>query len=94
MRLLQRSAQVVKLCIAKGGGQEQDLLDSAPPAIVYTLELARKGQPLGITIASAGGILDPIVISQLAPGGLAERLANHSSQQQSFRLQNRGSARG
>jgi C-terminal processing protease CtpA/Prc len=23
MRLLQRSAQIVKLCIAKGGGQEQ-----------------------------------------------------------------------
>jgi hypothetical protein len=50
------------------------LLDGGPQSVIYTVELARRGQPLGITIASAGSILDPIVISQLAPGGLAERL--------------------
>jgi hypothetical protein len=46
---------------------------AAQSSVIYSVELARKGRPLGITIASAGGILDPIVISQLAPGGLAER---------------------
>uniref|UniRef100_A0A183CBE0 ribulose-phosphate 3-epimerase n=1 Tax=Globodera pallida TaxID=36090 RepID=A0A183CBE0_GLOPA len=72
IRLLQRSAPIVKLCIAKGGGEEQDLLDSSQ-SVVYSVELSRNGQPLGVTIASAGGVLDPIVISQLMPGGLAER---------------------
>uniref|UniRef100_A0A914GU04 PDZ domain-containing protein n=1 Tax=Globodera rostochiensis TaxID=31243 RepID=A0A914GU04_GLORO len=72
IRLLQRSAPIVKLCIAKGGGEEQDILDSSQ-SVVYSVELSRNGQPLGVTIASAGGVLDPIVISQLMPGGLAER---------------------
>jgi hypothetical protein len=40
---------------------------------VYSIELARKGQPLGITIASSGERGDPIIISQLASNGLAER---------------------
>uniref|UniRef100_A0A915MFB6 PDZ domain-containing protein n=1 Tax=Meloidogyne javanica TaxID=6303 RepID=A0A915MFB6_MELJA len=72
MRLLQRSARIVKLVIIKGGGQEQHLLES-PQSFVYTVELLRRGRPLGITIASAGGALDPIIISKLAPNGLAER---------------------
>nr|CAD2198638.1 unnamed protein product [Meloidogyne enterolobii] len=72
MRLLQRSARIVKLVIIKGGGQEQHLLES-PQSFVYTVELLRRGRPLGITIASAGGALDPIMISKLAPNGLAER---------------------
>uniref|UniRef100_A0A1I8AZZ3 PDZ domain-containing protein n=1 Tax=Meloidogyne hapla TaxID=6305 RepID=A0A1I8AZZ3_MELHA len=74
MRLLQRSARIVKLVIIKGGGQEQHLLESPiSQSFVYTVELLRRGRPLGITIASAGGALDPIIISKLAPNGLAER---------------------
>lgn len=41
--------------------------------VVYSIELTRKGQPLGITIASSGERGDPIIISQLASNGLAER---------------------
>ena len=71
MRLMQRSGDVVKLSIKKGCSENQDVDTSQ--VVVYSIELARKGQPLGITIASTGERGDPIVISQLASGGLAER---------------------
>ncbi|KAL3121821.1 hypothetical protein niasHT_002049 [Heterodera trifolii] len=73
VRLLHRSAPIVKLCIAKGGGEEQDLLLGTSHSVVYSVEMCRRGRPLGVTIASAGGISDPIVISRLMPGELAER---------------------
>jgi hypothetical protein len=44
-----------------------------PSSVVYSVELSRRGQPLGITIASTGDLFDPILISALAPGGLADR---------------------
>uniref|UniRef100_A0AC34QT36 PDZ domain-containing protein n=1 Tax=Panagrolaimus sp. JU765 TaxID=591449 RepID=A0AC34QT36_9BILA len=71
VRLMQRSGDVVKLSVKKGcqDNQEPDGLQT----VVYSIELARKGQPLGITIASSGERGDPIVISQLTNGGLAER---------------------
>ena len=69
-------------------------MDSAnPPSVVYSVEIARKGQPLGITIASAGGVLDPIVISNFAPGGLAERFGG-TLVLGGILLQNRGTPRG
>ncbi|KAF7637874.1 hypothetical protein Mgra_00002579 [Meloidogyne graminicola] len=74
MRLLQRSARVIKLVIIKGGGQEQHLMEGTiNQNFIFTIELLRRGRPLGITIASSGGHLDPIIISRLAPNGLAER---------------------
>uniref|UniRef100_A0A7E4UN49 Glutamate receptor-interacting protein 1 n=1 Tax=Panagrellus redivivus TaxID=6233 RepID=A0A7E4UN49_PANRE len=71
MRLLQRSGDVVKLSIKKGPSDSQEV-DSSQ-IVVYSIELTRKGQPVGITIASSGERGDPIIISQLASGGLAER---------------------
>uniref|UniRef100_A0AC34GTG9 PDZ domain-containing protein n=1 Tax=Panagrolaimus sp. ES5 TaxID=591445 RepID=A0AC34GTG9_9BILA len=71
MRLLQRSGDVIKLAIKKCSNGNQDL-DSSQ-VVVYSIELTRKGQPLGITIASSGERGDPIIISQLASNGLAER---------------------
>lgn len=71
MRLLQRSSDIVKLCIKKGSSEFQDM--EPPQTITYSIELSRKGQPLGITIASTGERGDPVIISQLASGGLAER---------------------
>lgn len=50
-----------------------DELDPGPHTVVYSVELSRKGGPLGLTIAGTDDRFDPIVISQLAPGGLAER---------------------
>ncbi|KAK0399663.1 hypothetical protein QR680_003151 [Steinernema hermaphroditum] len=72
MRLLQRSSDIVKLRVKKGNSGEKDDV-TAQQTIAYSIELNRKGQPLGLTIASTGEPDDPVIISQLAPGGLAER---------------------
>ena len=48
---------------------EQDLSGS----IIYTVELQRYGGPLGITISGTEEPFDPIIISSLTGGGLAER---------------------
>ncbi|XP_068854789.1 glutamate receptor-interacting protein 1 isoform X5 [Aphelocoma coerulescens] len=42
-------------------------------AIIYTVELKRYGGPLGITISGTEEPFDPIIISSLTKGGLAER---------------------
>lgn len=73
MRLLQRSVDIVKLRVKKGAAFGGDEVDSAPQTVIYSVELNRRRQPLGITIASTGERGDPVYISQLAPGGLAER---------------------
>uniref|UniRef100_A0A0N5AVQ6 PDZ domain-containing protein n=1 Tax=Syphacia muris TaxID=451379 RepID=A0A0N5AVQ6_9BILA len=72
MRLLKRSGEVVKLRIRKTSTTVPDESDSFQK-VVYSIELNRKGKPVGITIASSGKIGDPVIISQLAPNGLAER---------------------
>ncbi|XP_039198200.1 glutamate receptor-interacting protein 1 isoform X6 [Crotalus tigris] len=41
--------------------------------IIYTVELKRYGGPLGITISGTEEPFDPIIISSLTKGGLAER---------------------
>lgn len=42
-------------------------------SIIYTVELKRYGGPLGITISGTEEPFDPIIISSLTKGGLAER---------------------
>lgn len=42
-------------------------------SIIYTVELQRYGGPLGITISGTEEPFDPIIISSLSRGGLAER---------------------
>ncbi|VDK51845.1 unnamed protein product [Anisakis simplex] len=70
MRLLQRCGDVVKLRIRKAILQDEN---ESSHTVVYSIELNRKGRPMGITIASRGERGDPVIISQLAPRGLAER---------------------
>ncbi|XP_044737427.1 glutamate receptor-interacting protein 1-like isoform X2 [Chrysoperla carnea] len=41
--------------------------------IVYTVELVRYGGPLGITISGSEDCLEPIILSRLIEGGLAEK---------------------
>jgi len=41
--------------------------------ISYTVELKRHGGPLGITISGTEEPFDPIFISGITPGGLADR---------------------
>uniref|UniRef100_A0A8C5QTL2 Glutamate receptor interacting protein 1 n=1 Tax=Leptobrachium leishanense TaxID=445787 RepID=A0A8C5QTL2_9ANUR len=50
-------------------GDEQE----STGAIIYTVELKRYGGPLGITISGTEEPFDPIIISSLTKGGLAER---------------------
>ncbi|EJW84029.1 hypothetical protein WUBG_05062, partial [Wuchereria bancrofti] len=47
--------------------------DNAVQSLIYSIELNRDGGPLGITIASSGERYEPVLISYLAPGGLAEK---------------------
>ena len=41
--------------------------------MTYTVELQRRGGPLGVTISGTEDPADPIIISGLTSGGLAER---------------------
>ncbi|CAN8001135.1 unnamed protein product, partial [Ixodes hexagonus] len=70
-QILQASDEVVKLRIRKDDAfcEEPD----ATGAVVFTVELARHGGPLGITISGTEEPFDPIIISGLTEGGLAER---------------------
>ncbi|XP_076369824.1 glutamate receptor-interacting protein 2-like isoform X2 [Tachypleus tridentatus] len=63
--------QIVKLRIRKDEtfSEEPDVSG----AVVYTVELVRHGGPLGITISGVEEPFNPIVISGLTEGGLAEK---------------------
>lgn len=41
--------------------------------VVYTVELQRNGGPLGITISGSDDLFEPLHVSGLTEGGLAER---------------------
>jgi glutamate receptor-interacting protein len=43
--------------------------------VVYTVELQRNGGPLGITISGSDDLFEPMFVSGLTEGGLAERLS-------------------
>ncbi|XP_057710553.1 glutamate receptor-interacting protein 1 isoform X2 [Corythoichthys intestinalis] len=71
VQILQQCEELVKLKIRKDedNSDEQEVSGS----IIYTVELQRYGGPLGITISGTEEPFDPIVISSLTKGGLAER---------------------
>lgn len=49
--------------------------------VTYTVELQKQGGPLGITISGTEEPFDPITISGLTQGGLAEKWANKSTRE-------------
>ncbi|XP_069674569.1 glutamate receptor-interacting protein 2 isoform X2 [Periplaneta americana] len=69
-QILQGSSDIVTLRI-----QKDDTFSDVPDgrSVVYTVELARRGGPLGITIAGSEEPFEPITISGLTQGGLAEQ---------------------
>ncbi|XP_056131868.1 glutamate receptor-interacting protein 1 [Lampris incognitus] len=71
VQILQQCEELVKLKIRKDedNSDEQDVCGS----VIYTVELQRYGGPLGITISGTEEPFDPITISSLTKGGLAER---------------------
>ncbi|XP_035468018.1 glutamate receptor-interacting protein 1 isoform X7 [Scophthalmus maximus] len=71
VQILQQCEELVKLKIRKDedNSDEQEVSGT----IIYTVELQRYGGPLGITISGTEEPFDPIIISSLTKGGLAER---------------------
>ncbi|KAF4525915.1 hypothetical protein B566_EDAN014632 [Ephemera danica] len=60
----------VLYCVKLG---ETDEVSRRGSAVVYSVELARRGGPLGLTVAGTEDASQPVTISALTPGGLAER---------------------
>ncbi|KAJ8303902.1 hypothetical protein KUTeg_017485 [Tegillarca granosa] len=59
---------------AHGGGLGIGISDdSCEDSVTYTVELKRHGGPLGITISGTDIHTDPIIISDIIEGGLADR---------------------
>ncbi|XP_063165286.1 glutamate receptor-interacting protein 1 isoform X1 [Candoia aspera] len=71
VQILQHCEELVKLKIRKDEDNSDEQESSG--AIIYTVELKRYGGPLGITISGTEEPFDPIIISSLTKGGLAER---------------------
>ena len=71
-QVLQDIDEIVKLKIHK----DETFADEPDPSsvITYTVELPKFGGPLGITISGTEEPFDPIYISSMAEGGLAEKL--------------------
>ncbi|XP_013397245.1 glutamate receptor-interacting protein 1-like isoform X3 [Lingula anatina] len=70
-QIIQNSGDIVTLRIRK----DETYGDEPSPemSVTYTVELQRYGGPLGITISGTEEAFDPIIISELSEGGLAER---------------------
>ncbi|XP_041444554.1 glutamate receptor-interacting protein 1 isoform X8 [Xenopus laevis] len=71
VQILQQCEELVKLKIRKDEDNSDEQETSG--SIIYTVELKRYGGPLGITISGTEEPFDPIIISSLTKGGLAER---------------------
>ncbi|XP_062384246.1 glutamate receptor-interacting protein 1 isoform X1 [Sardina pilchardus] len=71
VQILQQCEDLVKLKIRKDEDNSDE--QEVSGAIIYTVELKRYGGPLGITISGTEEPFDPIIISSLTKGGLAER---------------------
>ena len=50
-----------------------NLEDTDEKIVVYTVEMQRNGGPLGITISGSDDLFEPMFVSGLTEGGLAER---------------------
>ncbi|KAJ8047083.1 Glutamate receptor-interacting protein 2 [Holothuria leucospilota] len=71
IHLLRQADDVVKLRVKKDEAYSDE--PSVSGAISYSVELVRHGGPLGITISGTEERFDPVIISELTEGGLAER---------------------
>lgn len=69
--LLKTAEEVVKLKIKKDESYTEDNTDEK--VVVYTVEMQRNGGPLGITISASDDLFEPMFVSGLTEGGLAER---------------------
>ncbi|KRY65659.1 Glutamate receptor-interacting protein 1 [Trichinella pseudospiralis] len=72
-RLLDRSSDVVKLRIKKYCCSCERVDCGGAHMIVYSIEINRRGCPLGIAVSAGDEHLNHVLITQLVPGGLAEK---------------------
>ncbi|CEF71258.1 Glutamate receptor-interacting protein 1 [Strongyloides ratti] len=72
IRLLHRCGDVIHLLIQKNHHINDKQKQENNCRYIYDIALNRRGNPLGITIASNGETGEPIVITQIARGGVAE----------------------
>ncbi|XP_061187950.1 glutamate receptor-interacting protein 1-like isoform X2 [Saccostrea echinata] len=70
IHLLQTPEDIIKLKLRR---EEHPNDESCDESVVYTVELHRRGGPLGITISGTDSPGDPIIISDIIKGGLAEK---------------------
>ncbi|XP_072027579.1 glutamate receptor-interacting protein 2-like isoform X1 [Amphiura filiformis] len=71
IHILRQADDIVKLRVKKDEAFSDE--PEVSGAITYSVELVRHGGPLGITISGTEEPFDPILISGLTGGGLAER---------------------
>ncbi|KRY46976.1 Glutamate receptor-interacting protein 2 [Trichinella britovi] len=72
-RLLDRSSDVVKLRIKKYCCSCERVDCGGAHMIVYSIEINRRGCPLGIAVSAGDEHLNHVLITQLVAGGLAEK---------------------
>uniref|UniRef100_UPI00358E3A2D glutamate receptor-interacting protein 1-like n=1 Tax=Myxine glutinosa TaxID=7769 RepID=UPI00358E3A2D len=72
IRALQRADSFVRLKICKSE-ENADCDDEDAETVSYTVQLNGSGGPLGIDITATKGSFEPILVSTLTKGGLAER---------------------
>lgn len=70
MHLLHSPEDIIKIKLRR---EEHPNDESCDESVVYTVELHRRGGPLGITISGTDSPGDPIIISDIIKGGLAEK---------------------
>ncbi|CAF1103509.1 unnamed protein product [Rotaria sordida] len=69
--LLNNCDDIVRLRIKKDDIYSQDNL--CENVVVYKVQLHRQGGPLGLTIAGSEDVFEPIIVSDLCEGGLADK---------------------
>ncbi|XP_078339235.1 glutamate receptor-interacting protein 1-like isoform X2 [Crassostrea virginica] len=70
LHLLHSPEDIIKIKLRR---EEHPNDESCDESVVYTVELHRRGGPLGITISGTDSPGDPIIISDIIKGGLAEK---------------------
>ncbi|CAF0852285.1 unnamed protein product [Adineta ricciae] len=69
--LLKTCDDIVRLRIKKDDVYSEDNL--CENVVVYKVQLLRQGGPLGLTISGSEDVFQPIIVSDLCEGGLADR---------------------
>lgn len=70
IQLLKSPDEILKLKIRK---EEPVVEEPDEKIVIYTVEMQRNGGPLGITISGSDDLFEPMFVSGLTEGGLAER---------------------